>query len=106
MCAWRCQRGHGTVRQIFRPFRGDDRMLFNQPRAVRIMNDEGVAALVATAAENVTYTTGYWSMGQWSRPGPQVYTVLPADRSLRAALVCSTGALDHLADDRDAWVAE
>ena len=81
-------------------------MLFNQSRAVRIMNDEGVAAIVAAAAENITYTTGYWSMGQWSRPGPQVYAVLPADPSLRACLVCSTGALDHLADDPDAWVPE
>jgi Xaa-Pro aminopeptidase len=73
-------------------------MLFNEARALAIMHEAGIAALVATAAENVTYATDYWAMTQWSRPGPQVYAVLPADAALAPALVMSTGALDHLAD--------
>jgi Xaa-Pro dipeptidase len=69
------------------------------------MNEGRIAALVATAAENVTYATDYWAMTQWSRPGPQIYAVLPADATLTPALVMSTGALDHLADG-ESWVTD
>jgi Xaa-Pro aminopeptidase len=81
-------------------------MLFNRSRAQRLMAEQGIAALVATAAENVTYATDYWSMAQWTRPGPQAYALIPADDSLSACLVTSTGALDLLADEGDAWVTE
>lgn len=81
-------------------------MLFNKPRAQRLMAEHGIAALVATAAENVTYATGYWSMTQWTRPGPQAYAVIPADDSLSPCIITSTGALDLLADEGDAWVTD
>ena len=42
------------------------------------MKAEGIDAVVATSAENVTYTSGYWALSQWIRRGPQIYVLLPA----------------------------
>jgi Xaa-Pro aminopeptidase len=80
-------------------------MLLNLTRARRVMADHGLAALVATSPDNVTYTSGYWSASHWSRPGPQVYAVLPGDPSLTPCVVAHTSNLDHLADG-EAWVSE
>jgi hypothetical protein len=46
--------------------------LLNAPRLLAILEAEGVDAIVATSAENVTYTSGYWALSQWIRRGPRV----------------------------------
>ncbi|HUF91297.1 MAG TPA: aminopeptidase P family N-terminal domain-containing protein, partial [Candidatus Limnocylindria bacterium] len=73
-------------------------MLLNEPRAQALMEQHQVAALVATAAENVTYTSGYWAMSQWIRRGPQAYAVHPAAGHGAPCIIASTGALDLVAD--------
>lgn len=80
-------------------------MLLNLARARRVMADQGLAALVATSPDNVTYISGYWVASHWGRPGPQVYALLPGDASLAPCVVAHTSNLDHLADG-EAWVSE
>ena len=53
-------------------------MLLNEARLKAVMKAEGIDAVVATSAENVTYTSGYWALSQWIRRGPQIYVLLPA----------------------------
>ena len=59
-----------------------DRRLVNSQRMFDRMRRDGLDALVATAPENVTYTSGYWALSQWIRRGPQAYvlTGLPSVR--------------------------
>lgn len=73
-------------------------MLMNQPRAQTLMEEQQLAALVATAPENVTYTSGYWAMSQWIRRGPQAYAVHPATGHGAPCIIAATGALDLVAD--------
>jgi Xaa-Pro dipeptidase len=81
-------------------------MLFNEPRAKRIMADQGIDALVATSPDNVTYASGYWAMSHWARPGgPQVYAVIPADGGAGPCLITGSGNLD-LVVDGESWVTE
>ncbi|MGH7396609.1 MAG: M24 family metallopeptidase [Candidatus Rokuibacteriota bacterium] len=70
----------------------------NQPRAQTLMEEQQLAALVATAPENVTYTSGYWAMSQWIRRGPQAYAVHPAAGHGAPCIIAATGALDLVAD--------
>lgn len=80
-------------------------MLLNQDRARERMEQEGLAAIVATAPENVTYLSGYWAMSQWIRRGPQAYALYPAPGRGEPCIVASTSALDLVAD-QDPWVKE
>lgn len=73
-------------------------MLMNQPRAQALMAKDDLAALVATAPENVTYTSGFWAMSQWIRRGPQAYAVYPAPGFGEPCIITTTGALDLVAD--------
>ena len=73
-------------------------MLMNQPRAQALMSKDNLAALVATAPENVTYTSGFWAMSQWIRRGPQAYAVHPAPGFGEPCIITTTGALDLVAD--------
>ena len=73
-------------------------MLMNTPRLMERMKREGMDAIVATAPENVTYTSGFWAMSQWIRRGPQAYVLTPAEGRGEQAVIASTGTLDLLAD--------
>jgi len=74
-------------------------MIFDLPRARRIMAQQGIDALVATSPDNVSYASGYWSMSHWARPGgPQVYAVIPVDAGVTACVVTGSGNLDHVVD--------
>ncbi|MGE0874292.1 MAG: M24 family metallopeptidase [Burkholderiales bacterium] len=70
----------------------------NTPRLQERMKREGMDAIVATAPENVTYTSGFWAMSQWIRRGPQAYVLTPAEGRGEQAVIASTGTLDLLAD--------
>lgn len=80
-------------------------MLINHGRAQERMARDGLAALVATSPENVTYASGFWAMSQWIRRGPQAYVVYPAEGRGEPCIVASTGALDLIAD-QEPWVRE
>lgn len=73
-------------------------MLMNAPRLQERMKREGMDAIVATAPENVTYTSGFWAMSQWIRRGPQAYVLTPAEGKGEQAVIASTGTLDLIAD--------
>jgi Xaa-Pro aminopeptidase len=79
-------------------------MLINQARAQQRLGHEGLAAIVGTTGENVTYTTGFWAMSQWIRRGPQAYGIYPAIGHGEPGIVASTGALDLVADQELAVV--
>ena len=80
-------------------------MLMNQTRAQARMKDEGLAALVATTPENVTYASGFWSMSQWIRRGPQAYVLYPAAGCGPPCIIAGSGTLDLIADQAP-WVEE
>lgn len=73
-------------------------MLMNGPRLQEAMRRGGLDAVVATAPENVTYTSGFWAMSQWIRRGPQTYVLTPREGRGEQAVIASTGALDQIAD--------
>jgi len=73
-------------------------MLMNTPRLMERMKKDGLDAIVATAPENVTYTSGFWAMSQWIRRGPQAYVLTPAEGRGEQAVIASTGTLDLIAD--------
>jgi Xaa-Pro aminopeptidase len=79
-------------------------MLLNAARLTAVMKAEGVDAVVATSAENVTYTSGYWALSQWIRRGPQIYVLLPGADLAASEIIASTTLLDQIADQDDVWV--
>jgi len=84
--------------------RGRPPTLLNAARLKAVMKAEGVDAMVATSAENVTYTSGYWALSQWIRRGPQIYVLLPAADLAASEIIASTTLLDQIADQDDVWV--
>lgn len=73
-------------------------ILMNAPRMYETLKREKLDAVVATAPENVMYTSGFWAMSQWIRRGPQAYVLTPAQGRGEQAVIASTGTLDLLAD--------
>lgn len=80
-------------------------MLLNQERLASCMRQEELAAIVATAPENVTYVSGFWAMTQWIRRGPQTYVLWPATGQGEPVIVTSTATLDLVAD-QGPWVRQ
>ncbi len=78
-------------------------MLANIPRLQELMKREGLDAVVATCAENVTYLSGFWAMSQWVRRGPQAYVLHP--REGQPCIIANSGILD-LVPDQHPWVEE
>lgn len=80
-------------------------MLLNAERLKTVATDAGLDALIATAPENVTYSSGYWALSQWIRRGPQTYVVLPTGDLQASRVIASTSLIDLLAD-QDVWVGD
>jgi Xaa-Pro dipeptidase len=78
-------------------------MLANVPRLQALMKREGLDAVVATCAENVTYLGGFWAMSQWVRRGPQAYVFYP--REGKPCIITNSSLLDLIADQHP-WVKE
>ena len=87
-------------------FRGRSPTLLNAPRLLAMLKAERVEAVVATSAENVTYTSGYWALSQWIRRGPQIYVLLPAADLSASVIIASTTLLDQIADQGDVWIED
>ena len=79
-------------------------MLTNLPRLHELMKGEGLDALIGTTPESVTYLSGYWSMSQWVRRGPQAYVLQPGP-GLDGAIVANSGVLDLVAD-QEIWIKD
>ncbi len=70
-------------------------MPLHQDRFRRVVEREGLDALVATTAEHVYYATDYYGLGQWIMPrSSQAFAVLPAAPDARPWVVCSVGESD------------
>lgn len=80
-------------------------MLMNASRIFDRMQREKLDTLVATAPENVTYSSGFWAMSQWIRRGPQAYVLVPSEKIGEPAVIASTGLID-LAADGEVWVKD
>jgi Xaa-Pro aminopeptidase len=80
-------------------------MLMNASRIFDRMQREKLDALVATAPENVTYSSGFWAMSQWIRRGPQAYVLVPGEKVGEPVVIASTGLID-LAADGEVWVKD
>jgi len=80
-------------------------MLMNEARLQDKMKQEGLVAIVATAPENVTYSSGYWAMSQWIRRGPQAYVLTPVKGHGEACIIASSGAVELIAD-QEVWVSD
>jgi Xaa-Pro dipeptidase len=79
-------------------------MLLNWERMKKLMAADGLQAVIATSAENVTYTSGFWALTQWVRRGPQTYVLLPSAGTAEAEIVTGTSMLDLIADQKP-WVS-
>ena len=80
-------------------------MLLNRHRLFDRLSRHGYDAIIATGPENVTYSSGFWSLSQWIRRGPQVYVLWPAEKLGEPAIVAGSSVLDLLADQQ-LWVDE
>ena len=79
-------------------------MLANVPRLKALMRRDGLDAVIATCAENVTYLSGFWAMSQWVRRGPQAYVLFAGD-SGEPCIVVNSGLLD-LVPDQKPWITD
>jgi Xaa-Pro aminopeptidase len=79
-------------------------MLANVPRLRELMERDGLDAVIATCAENVTYLSGFWAMSQWVRRGPQAYVLFPRHNE-QPCVIANSGILDLVAD-QNIWVTE
>jgi Xaa-Pro aminopeptidase len=79
-------------------------MLANVPRLKMLMKKDGLDAVIATCAENVTYLSGFWAMSQWVRRGPQAYVLFAGDGG-EPCIVVNSGLLD-LVPDQKPWITD
>ena len=70
-------------------------MLLNRSRANAVMQDQGLDALVATSAENVTYSSGFANWTIYAFKDLEMYVVVPAAGDV--VLVAPIDAVDYLA---------
>lgn len=80
-------------------------MLLNVDRLSRLMASDGLHAVIATTAENVTYSSGFWALTQWVRRGPQTYVLWPAPQLGEPVIITGTSMLDLIADQKP-WVRQ
>lgn len=80
-------------------------MLFNQPRAERIMARDGIDALVATSPDNVMYGTDYECTSHWVNKGFQVYSLFTPAHAPKASLIAPGLELEALVDG-DVWIED
>jgi Xaa-Pro aminopeptidase len=72
-------------------------MLLNHARALATMERHGLDALVASAARNVYYASGFWTrISEWGFQEPQASVVIPRDPALAATLVVPEFAISGL----------
>jgi Xaa-Pro aminopeptidase len=72
-------------------------MLFNRARAVQKMEQAGLDALVASAARNVYYASGFWTrISEWGFQEPQATVVIPRDPALPPTIVVPEFAIAGL----------
>lgn len=84
-------------------------MLMNSPRLFERMRRDGLDAIIATAPENVAYSSGFWAMSQWIGRGPQNYVLTPPPERGEPCVIASTALLDLIVDrvaELDTWVRE
>jgi Xaa-Pro dipeptidase len=80
-------------------------MLANGPRLKELMQKDGLDAVIATCAENVTYLSGFWAMSQWVRRGPQAYVLFPGDSHGPPCIVVNSSLLDLIPDQKP-WITD
>lgn len=78
-------------------------MLLNQDRAARILDEQGIDAIVACSPENVMYATDYECVTHWINKGFQLYSVFSPAHSPNATLIAPGLELDAIVDG-DVWV--
>jgi Xaa-Pro aminopeptidase len=72
-------------------------MLLNHARALEKMDRHGLDALVASAARNVYYASGFWSrISEWGFQEPQASVVIPRDPALAPTIVLPEFAIAGL----------
>lgn len=76
-------------------------MLLNHERLRAAMSEHRLETIVATAPENVLYSSGFWSLPQWIRRGPQAFVVWTGDHADgQPVVIVGTSTLDLIADQR------
>ncbi len=78
-------------------------MLLNRDRALAIMNQLGLDALVASSPENVLYASDYECSTHWINKGAQVYAALTPSASSSAFLVAPALELEAIIES-GVWI--
>jgi Xaa-Pro aminopeptidase len=72
-------------------------MLLNHARTLATMQRRGLDALVASAARNVYYASGFWTrISEWGFQEPQASVVIPCDQALAPTIVLPEFAIAGL----------
>lgn len=81
-------------------------MLLNRERALAIMEERGLDALIATTAENVYYLSDYFTEHSYHfGPGGFAGAILPRDEQLPATLILQEWELPQLTE-RPTWMPQ
>jgi Xaa-Pro dipeptidase len=72
-------------------------MLLNMDRAIKIMNREGLDAIIATSPENITYSGNYFNPNPYIYKELELYIVIPADKNILPSFIVPIDALEHFA---------
>jgi len=81
-------------------------MLLNHRRALEKMDALGLDALVASAARNVYYASGFWTrISEWGFQEPQAAVILPRDPARPATLVVPEFAVAGLLET-PTWIPQ
>jgi len=85
----------------------DTIMCLNEERAKQIMEKYDLDALVASAPENVTYSSNhdYTAIYRYKYGRMQTYVIIPRDKDIEPALIVPIDHLAYLAD-RPSWIKD
>ncbi len=72
-------------------------MLLNRERANRVMDEYRLDALIATALDNITYSSDYSCLEFVLEPRAQRYSILPRDGGLEPTLIVPISELPSVA---------
>jgi Xaa-Pro aminopeptidase len=78
-------------------------MLLNRDRALKLMNRQGLDALVASSPENVLYASDYECSTHWLNKGAQVYAALTPGATPGAFLVAPALELEAIVES-EVWI--
>lgn len=80
-------------------------MLLNYDRATKLMERDGLEAIIATTPENLTYGADFFGIKPYIYREVEMYVVIPADQRIEPAFIVPIDVLDVLAQ-QPTWIKD